>query len=92
MFILLSGYPPFNGKNDKEILEKVKAGDFKFKASIWKSISQEAKDLIISMLDFNLEKRPSADIALTHDWFTSVSTCRNLLDEGVMMRLGNFTV
>jgi calcium-dependent protein kinase len=30
LFILLCGYPPFNGDNDKEILETVKAGDLNF--------------------------------------------------------------
>lgn len=31
MFILLSGYPPFNGRTDAEILKKVKSGQFRFK-------------------------------------------------------------
>jgi len=30
-FVILSGYPPFNGKDDSEILEKVKEGKFSFK-------------------------------------------------------------
>jgi hypothetical protein len=33
MFILLSGYPPFNGKADKDILEKIRLGKFEFKGT-----------------------------------------------------------
>lgn len=31
MYILLSGYPPFNGSDNDEIMDKVKIGKFNFK-------------------------------------------------------------
>lgn len=49
-YILLCGYPPFNGENDEEILEKIKKGNFRFPEEEWGSISDEAKDLIKLML------------------------------------------
>jgi len=30
MYILLCGYPPFNGKNEKEIIEKILSGKFSY--------------------------------------------------------------
>jgi len=34
LFILLCGAPPFNGKNDNEILAAVKKGSFSFAGTI----------------------------------------------------------
>jgi len=34
LYIMLSGIPPFNGRNDKEILESVKKGIFIFPGKI----------------------------------------------------------
>lgn len=34
LYILLCGYPPFTGKNEKEIMSKVKEGKFEFDRSI----------------------------------------------------------
>ena len=43
LYILLCGYPPFYGKNDKEIKDKILSGDLKFKEKDWRGISEEAK-------------------------------------------------
>jgi calcium-dependent protein kinase len=50
MHILLSGYPPFSGKFDEEIVEKARLGKFSLKAVEWKNVSNEGKNLIIKML------------------------------------------
>jgi calcium-dependent protein kinase len=50
LFIMLSGRPPFGGKNNNEILHNVLHGKFDFTASVWQSISEEAKDLISNLL------------------------------------------
>ena len=46
LYILLSGTPPFNGKNDKEIMEKVLKGKYDFNKKIFLKISNSAKNLI----------------------------------------------
>jgi calcium-dependent protein kinase len=51
MFIMLSGRPPFGGKNNNEILNNVLTGTFDFSAPNWALISDEAKDLITKLLD-----------------------------------------
>ena len=72
MYIQLSGVPPFNGKNDTEILEKVSNGKYSLSGAEFQSISSEAKDLISKMLEYNAESRLSALEAINHDWFTKV--------------------
>nr|XP_027202838.1 LOW QUALITY PROTEIN: calcium-dependent protein kinase 2-like [Dermatophagoides pteronyssinus] len=68
MFILLSGSPPFHGKSNKETLEKVRKGEYTMNASVWKNISSAAKDLIRRMLEYNPERRITAEEALKHPW------------------------
>jgi calcium-dependent protein kinase len=70
MYILLCGYPPFNGPNDKIIFQRVLEGKFSFSEEDWASISKNAKDLIKGMLAYEPSKRLSAEFALKHDWFT----------------------
>lgn len=72
MFILLSGSPPFNGKDDDQICRAVVKGEYEFKESKWKGVSEEAKDLISKMLVLDTEERISAQEALQHPWFDTV--------------------
>ena len=74
MFILLSGFPPFNGETDEIIISKVKKGQFAFSQKVWQTISDDAKDLVTKMLTFDPEKRISAQEALDHQWFKKEQT------------------
>ena len=40
LYILLSGKPPFDGKNDNDITEKVKKGVYYMSGKLWDSISE----------------------------------------------------
>jgi calcium-dependent protein kinase len=60
MYILLVGYPPFKGKNHKEIFSKISLGKFSMGFPEWKNVSREAKYLIKKMLTFNSDDRISA--------------------------------
>lgn len=73
MFILLSGTPPFNGSDDKQITTAVAKGKYEFKPAKWKGVSEEAKNLISKMLVLDTEKRISAQEALDHGWFTMLA-------------------
>jgi calcium-dependent protein kinase len=46
LYIMLCGYPPFNGKNDKDIYKKIQIGDFAFDKNHWKDISDKVKFLL----------------------------------------------
>lgn len=39
MYILLCGYPPFNGDDDDEILERIATGEFIFPNEEWDFVS-----------------------------------------------------
>ena len=68
-YILLCGYPPFNGDNDEEIYEAVLQGEFEFPMEEWDSVSDDAKNLIKKMLTKNPKKRISALDSLQDIWF-----------------------
>ena len=70
-YILLCGYPPFNGESDKEIMEAVKKGEFDFPEEEWDVITEEGKDLIKKMLTYDPKKRLSANQVLSHPWFST---------------------
>ena len=69
LYILLSGYPPFNGDDDDEIMDNVKTMQYEFPDSEWANISNDAKDLIKKMLT-PAKKRLSAEEVLNHKWLT----------------------
>ena len=71
MYILLTGLPPFNGENDEEIMTKIMNGKFDMNKYPWPIISSEAKDLIKRLLEFDCNKRITAEEALQHPWFES---------------------
>merc|ERR1712050_399501 len=69
MYILLCGYPPFNGPNDKIIFQRVLEGKFAFPEEDWNGISKQAKDLIKKMLCYDPAKRSHTAECLQHEWF-----------------------
>ena len=69
LYILLCGAPPFYGKNEKEIFKKILDGNFTFRHKIWNKVSNEAKNLVLKLLQVNPVKRLSAKEALEDVWF-----------------------
>ncbi|CAK75708.1 unnamed protein product (macronuclear) [Paramecium tetraurelia] len=68
LYILLCGYPPFSGKSENQILDRVKAGKFNFDPEDWDQISKEAKEFITKLLRMDPNKRLSAKQALDDPW------------------------
>lgn len=68
-YILLSGYSPFRGDNDRETLTNVQTGKWEFRESIWKHMSVECRDFISKLLVFMPERRMDVKTALKHSWF-----------------------
>ena len=70
LYVLLCGYPPFNGDSDVEIIQNVQRGKFVFPEEEWDVISPECKDLIKKMLTYEPAKRIGAKEVLLHPWFS----------------------
>jgi len=68
MFIILSGQPPFGGRNEQQIMNNVQYGKFNFNNKVWANVSPDAKDLISNLLERDVAKRFSAEDALNHKW------------------------
>ena len=76
LYILLSGYPPFSGRNNEEIMLKVRTGLFNFHHSVFDSISYEAKSLISRLLVKDPNSRISAAEALQDPWLLKHSAAQ----------------
>ena len=69
LYILLTGRPPFDGNDDDKILENVKKGVYDKWSYPFPLLSAHAKDLIFKLLQYDQEKRLSAEKAIEHPWF-----------------------
>jgi len=89
MYILLSGRPPFSGKNDKEIIENIKKGKYDIESELWENVSPLAKNLIKNLLEKNAEIRISAEEAMSHKWFkkSKIRDKLNYLPKEKIMRM-----
>jgi serine/threonine protein kinase len=47
----------------------ITSGDYSLQDKVWDKVSEEAKDLIRSMLEIDPDYRPSAQEVLLHEWF-----------------------
>ena len=72
LYVMLCGYPPFFGDDDREIIESVRVGEFDFEGEEWEDVSAEAKDLI-SHLIWKPEIRLTAQEALKHSWVKTLA-------------------
>eukprot|EP00052_Salpingoeca_macrocollata_P001404 m.25419 g.25419 ORF g.25419 m.25419 type:complete len:760 (+) comp11365_c0_seq1:170-2449(+) len=83
LYIMLSGFPPFaSGPDDtpEQILERITTGEVNFHASVWKSISDDAKDLVQALLQVDPSLRISASNVLRHSWMQNARAMA--VDEG----------
>jgi serine/threonine protein kinase len=70
-YILLCGYPPFNGDDNKTIHAAILKEKYRFPVREWKGTSKEARDFIRRLLQVDTRKRMTAEEALCHPWIVN---------------------
>jgi serine/threonine protein kinase len=82
-YILLCGYPPFNGADNAAVYASVRRGTYYFPSSDWKNVSYEARDFIRRLLQVDVTKRMSVEQALRHPWMVryAPSSPSSLVDQ-----------
>jgi len=72
LYVMLSGYEPFYGETEKELVEANKSAEIAYPKSDWAKISPEALDLVKQMLKKDPSDRISAKEALQHPWLSNL--------------------
>ena len=69
LYMSIVGRAPFDGKNNKDIMEKIKVENYLKRDKRWNKASKEIKDLINKLLVLEPEKILTAFEDLKHPWF-----------------------
>jgi len=77
VFMLLSGYPPFNGSDEKRI-RKIVAADVDWShPRRWAKVSESAMDFVKGLLAQSPAARLDTQAALHHPWLTSAGLTKS---------------
>eukprot|EP00581_Thalassiosira_minuscula_P010236 CAMPEP_0183711232 /NCGR_PEP_ID=MMETSP0737-20130205/6792_1 /TAXON_ID=385413 /ORGANISM="Thalassiosira miniscula, Strain CCMP1093" /LENGTH=506 /DNA_ID=CAMNT_0025939701 /DNA_START=254 /DNA_END=1776 /DNA_ORIENTATION=+ len=63
-YILLCGYPPFNGPTDNDVYEAIGVGNLEFREKHWNNKSRDAMDFVLALLKRDPKERMTAEEAL----------------------------
>ncbi|KAJ3073098.1 hypothetical protein HDU98_002243 [Podochytrium sp. JEL0797] len=95
LFVLVCGYHPFDNQHMGRMYSNILGGRFKFPEKI--DVSQEAKDIITSMLTVKPESRATLSFLQSHPWTTDNQTLPQVefynltLDSPVSPNISNAT-
>ena len=70
-YIMLCGYPPFDGRNNLEIYKSVLRGRYRFSSADWRGTSCEARDFIRRLLQMDTGRRMTVEQALNHPFLSA---------------------
>lgn len=89
-YVMLSGQAPFSANSLRSIRKKILLGEFNFNGSVWKNISQDAKDFISRILV--KKNRPTANELLNDKWVkVDGSAPTTTLTPTIVQRMNEFT-
>jgi len=75
-YVLVTGKPPFFGRDNKQILQKIMTGKFSFPSEV--KLSKVCKSFIRSLLQLDCSKRADPAQALAHPFLTGKASEDNL--------------
>lgn len=90
LFILLSGYPPFDGDTDDEIMEAVVRDNVSFEEPEWQNVSKEALAFVKKLLNKDYNKRISAEEALKDNWIVNSTSKHSKVNYNLSSQIQNF--
>jgi calcium-dependent protein kinase len=93
VFLLVCGYPPFNGDSQEKIFKKIKRGKFRFPKNSDSGglvLSDSVKHLITELLQMHPQDRLTAEKALEHPWIAGDAAPDAPLPSAVVEALGAF--
>lgn len=91
LYILVTAAPPFDGENDRQIMENVKKMKFSFDIPEAKHLTEEVKDLIKRILT-PAETRITIEEIMNHPWMTKQLPLSTLqLDFKRLRNFSNFS-
>jgi len=90
IFLLVTGYPPFNGHDHHQIFARIRRGHYSFPHPQDIPLSDSVKDLISKLLVMEPSKRLTAEEALKHPWIAGDTASAAPLPDTVIRNLANF--
>ena len=76
LYILLIGFPPFNGKTQNDIFNSIQRGTINTKLPEWNKLSSLTKEFLLQLLCNDSTLRLSAQECLQHPWLQDESSCQ----------------
>lgn len=96
MYLMVSGYLPFQGENRNMIYKKIQSASYHFNHKEFEKVSDEGKALIRRMLVVDTHSRITAEKALKDPWFEKftknvrIGSEEDKLDPNILQRLREY--
>lgn len=88
IYLLVTGFPPFNGETTTEIFQSILAGRLRFPSSV--PLSDSVKELIRKLLIMDPRARLTPEQALAHPWVKGENVSDAPLPPSVTKAIGEF--
>jgi len=73
LFILLGGYPPYDADTTKAVFKRILLEEVEFDRPVWTAVPDDARDLVLRLLNKDPRKRITAAQALAHPFMANQS-------------------
>lgn len=94
LYIMLCGHPPFCGRREEDIKQKIINSPLQFLPKDFNKVSSAAIEYVKELLTYDPNKRPSAEQALENSWLNKLIKSEgedNILQADVLDNLAKFT-